>query len=94
VCEFVKEVATPFLRARTIDKDEFKEIARKATDKIVEGQLASDQKCHAIKDKDKFMSDARTKKMKGVVEKYVHLLSKKDGKGRKREREEGDIEEL
>lgn len=36
--------------------------------------------CIAIKDSDKFMSEARTKKMKAVVEKYVLLLGKKDAK--------------
>lgn len=69
VVDFVKKVASPYLKGNKIDKDQFKDIARRATDKVVDGQLKGDPKCLAIKDKDHFMSDARQKKMKSVVEK-------------------------
>jgi hypothetical protein len=39
VCDFVKNSLTPFLHAGTIGKDVFKGVAKKATDKICDGQL-------------------------------------------------------
>jgi len=69
VVEFVKRIASPYLKSSKIDKEQFKDIARRATDKVVDGQLRADPKCMAVKDKEHFMSEARQKKMKSVVEK-------------------------
>jgi hypothetical protein len=44
VVEYIKELATPHLKSKEIDKDQFKEIARKATDKVVQGHLQGDPK--------------------------------------------------
>jgi hypothetical protein len=39
--------------------------------------------CVAVKDKAKFLSDARKTKIKGVVEKYIAIQSAKNAKSKK-----------
>ncbi|KAJ1490369.1 hypothetical protein T484DRAFT_1935242 [Baffinella frigidus] len=77
VADFVKASLQPFLKKKIIDKEIFKGVAKKATDKICDGQLKVDPKgVNPAQTNEMFLNDARRRKMNAVVESYVKLATK------------------